>query len=207
MVDEHNEEFGDLGEQDEGTGDLGDLSEFKSTGEEYSLRNRRKAKRLEDVGPLAITSLMDILTVLLLFLIKNYSTTPVNITMSDDLTLPDSTAQLAPEDAVPIAITARQILVNDQAVATIQNGRVEAVHKDGGEEGYLIRPVRDALAEEAEAQRRIASFNVAQDFTGTALLIAHRETSFRVISEVLYSAGQAEFSQFRFTVIQADAAF
>ncbi len=191
-------------EQSQNPEEIGDLSEFKSTGEEFSLRNRRKAKRLEDVGPLTITSLIDILTVLLMFLIKSYSATPVNITMSDELTLPDSSALLEPEDAVPIAVTTRQILVNDRAVATIQGGKVEAAHKDGGDEGYLIRPLRDALAEEAEHQRRIASHNIAQDFTGTALLIAHRDTSFRVISEVLYSAGQAEFSQFRFTVIKRD---
>jgi hypothetical protein len=185
------------------TEDLGDLSGFQTTGEDFSVRNRKKAKRQDDPGPLAITSLMDILTVLLLFLIKSYSATPVNITMSDDLTLPDSSAQIPPEDAVPIAITARQILVADKPVANIHDGKVDPDQKDG-EESYLIRGVRDALAEEAEHQRRIATYNQAQEFTGTALVIAHRETPFRLLSEVLYSAGQAEFAQFRFTVIKRE---
>ncbi len=193
MTDEHNET----------NGDLGDLSEFKASSTEYSARGRRKAKRGEEPGPLNINSLMDILTVLVMFLIKSYSATPVNITQGEELTLPDSTAQLDTEDATPIAITARQILVADRAVANIRNNRVDPVHKDG-EDGYLIRPVRDALEDEAEAQSRVAAANPGVEFTGTALLIAHRETSFRTISEVLYSAGQANFNQFKFTVIKRD---
>jgi len=33
-------------------------------------------------------------------------------------------------------------------------------------------------------------------------VIAHQETTYRLITEVLYTAGQAEFQKFKFTVLK-----
>lgn len=184
--------------------DPNDLSQFKRADEEFSVRNRKKRRPTRDPGGLAITSLMDILTVLLIFLLKNYSNNPVNITQSSDLKLPHSSAQIEPEDAVPIAITARQILVNDHPVAQLIEGKVDPSLKRDGPQGFFITPLFDRLSEEADKQKRIAKYNTAQEFKGMALVIAHKETNYRLLNEVLYTAGQAQFSQFKFAVIKRE---
>ncbi|MDF1565590.1 MAG: biopolymer transporter ExbD [Deltaproteobacteria bacterium] len=181
-----------------------DLSQFEPAPEEFSVRNRKKKREVEEPGPLTITSLMDILTILLVFLLKSFSANPVNITMSDDLQLPSSSATLEPEEAVPVAVTTRQILVNDVSVAEVIDGKVDVSTKRDGEQGFFIEPLFEALNKEADKQKRIAKHNTAQEFKGLALVIAHQDTNYRLLNEVLYTAGQAQFSQFKFAVIKKE---
>lgn len=187
----------------QGVEDLGDLSNFQAAPTDFNVRRRRKPKALAKTGSLTITSLMDILTILLVFLLKNYAASPVNINQEPGLLqLPTSSAKLAPEEAVPISITARNITVNDKAVAEVIDGKVDPAVKRDGEKGFFITPVYDALASEADKQRRIAKHNSAQQFKGLALVIADRNTPYRLLNEVLYTAGQAQFGQFKFAVVK-----
>jgi hypothetical protein len=39
-------------------------------------------------------------------------------------------------------------------------------------------------------------------FDGVLTIIAHNETMYRLLTEVLYTAGQAEFQKFKFAVIK-----
>jgi len=181
-----------------------DLSQFKTASDEFSVRNRKKTREIEDPGGLTITSLMDILTILLVFLLKSFSANPVNIPMSDNLQLPASTATLEPEEAVPVAITSRQILVNDAPVAEVIDGKVDVSAKRDGEQGFFIEPLFEALNKEADKQKKIAKHNTAQEFKGLALVIAHQDTNYRLLNEVLYTAGQAQFAQFKFAVIKKE---
>jgi len=186
------------------TENYNDLSSFEVAPTEFSARGRKKLRSQSEAGELTITSLMDILTILLVFLLKSFSSNPVNISQSDKLQLPASSAQLEPEEAVPVAITADQILVNDKAVASLIDGRVDPAAKSDGEKGFLIDAVKDALSKEADNQKRIAKHNTAQEFKGLALIIAHEDTKYRTLNEVLYSAGQSQFSQFKFAVIKKE---
>lgn len=183
---------------------LGDLGDFQSSPEGFSVRNRKKPKRQEKVGPLTITSLMDILVILLVFLLKNFSSDPATIQQSDILAIPDSSSQLEVEQAVPIAITQRGIVVNDKLVAEVSDGKVDASVKRDGEMGFFITPLYDELAEEADKQRRIAKHNSEQQFKGMALLIADKNTPYRLLNEVLYTAGQAQFGDFKFAVVKSE---
>lgn len=184
-------------------GDPNDLSGFEPAPQEYSAKSKKK-RRDDEVGPLTITSLMDILTILLVFLLKSYSTNPVNVTQGEDMQLPDSSSLIEPEEAVPIAITQKQVLVDDQPVADLIDGAVDPSTKRDGETGYFITPLFDALSENAEKQKRIAKHNASQEFKGLALVIADRDTKYRLLNEVLYTAGQAQFSQFKFAVIKRE---
>ena len=56
---------------------------------------KRRAQPVE--AKLNITSLMDIMTIILVFLLKSYSTEDIQIAPSDDLRLPSSSAQKPPE--------------------------------------------------------------------------------------------------------------
>ena len=39
-------------------------------------------------------------------------------------------------------------------------------------------------------------------FDGLLTVVAHQETPYRLLTEVLYTAGQAEFQKFRFAVLK-----
>ena len=168
-------------------------------------RRKHVGRRNQGTGnKLNINSLMDILTIILVFLLKSYSSNPVNVTPGDDLKLPTSNSILPPEEAVPIAITKRAILVNDEPIVEVQNGKVPASEKRDGVQGYFITPLYDALADESEKQKNIAKYNDAQEFKGVALIIGDEKVPYRLLSEVLYTSGQAQFGNYKFVVIKKE---
>jgi len=162
----------------------------------------KKGDRDVEPAKLTMNSLMDILTILLVFLLKNYSTDAVSVTPSSDLDLPKGMTALTPEQTVAITVSKSAILVDNIMVLTVKDGKVDAAQKRGGDDGYFIIPLNKALADAVEKQRRIAAVNPsAGKSLGIATVIMDGDTPFRLLTEVMYSAGQAEFSKFKFLVI------
>ena len=164
-----------------------------------------RRKREQPEMPLIITSLMDAFTIILCFLLKTYGTDPVNITQSTELRLPGSVSKVPLAAATTIAVTRNAILVDDRRVVDLRDGAVDPSNKRDGATGFFINPLFDALTEAAQNQKLIASRNSAVRFEGLALLLGHKTTTFRTLSEVLYTAGQAEFSQFKFATVETRA--
>jgi biopolymer transport protein ExbD len=177
----------------------------KKEGDEEG-RKPRKGGRLErHEYPLNITAMMDMMTIILVYLLKSYASAPDNIQPSDDMKLAQSTTRLKPEEAVPLAITKKGILVNDKTVVPVVAGKVPAQHKDGGKEtAYLIPPLLSVMKAEAEKQKTIAKWNKAKEFKGLVMVIGDRMVPYRLLTEVLYTVGQAEFGQYKFAVTIAE---
>ena len=57
-------------------------------------RRGRMKKEIGDEGGVTINSLMDAVTIILIFLLMNFSTNPMKITPSKDLELPHPTSEL-----------------------------------------------------------------------------------------------------------------
>ena len=187
----------------------GSSGSMYSEEEERLLEQRQKEERKEKrkgrwggkPGGLAITSLMDAMTIILCFLLKSVGAEPINIVQSDDLMIPRSTTELEPEDTVPITVSARGILVGDSAVVEVKDGQVDASRKKGGESGMMIIPLFDKLTEEMNHQKNIAKM-AGHEFKGLATIVAHKDTPYRLLTEVMYTAGQAEFANFKFAVVK-----
>jgi len=162
----------------------------------------RRNRKQEDM-PLIITSLMDAFTIILCFLLKTYGSDPVNITQSNELRLPGSVAKGPLRAATTIAITRSAILVDDAKVIDLREGNVDASDKRDGATGYFITRLFEALSEAAQNQKLIASRNSSIRFEGLALILGHKTTTFRTLTEVMYTAGQAEYNQFKFAVVQS----
>ena len=73
---------------------------------------KAKFRPEEPEAELNITSLMDIMTIILVFLLKSYSTEEITVTPSEDLSLPNSSARLKPELAVNAVVTKASITVD-----------------------------------------------------------------------------------------------
>ncbi len=168
-------------------------------------RDKRRSSFDDKPGKLLINSLMDAFTIILCFLLKSFGADPVQIRESDELKLPRSTSEDPLVDAVVIGISSRSIQVDDQKVVDLRNGVVDESLKRGGQEGLLIDPLFTTLNERAQHLKMIAARGGQNQFEGLALVVAHRETSYRLISEILYTAGQATFSKFKFVAAEGNS--
>ena len=165
-------------------------------------RRTAKKERKFDSPKLVINSLMDAFVIILCFLLKSFGSDPVQIRESEDLKLPRSNAEGPLEDAVVIGISKNSIQVNDKKVVNLRNGVVDESQKREGAQGLLITPLHQALEEQMNHLNLIAARHNQGDVNKAALVVADKGTRYRLISEVLYTAGQAQFRDFRFVAAE-----
>lgn len=169
---------------------------------QQEVKKERSKRRVNlDTGGVTITSLMDAMTIILVFLLMNYSVDPIRVDASDDLRLPPSNTEINPQASASITVSAVGIVVNDKVVVPVKDGVVDKAFKGGDENALQIQPLFEALNEAAQTQKEISQ-RIGSKFEGLLTVIAHQETTYRLITEVLYTAGQAEFQKFKFAVLK-----
>lgn len=162
-------------------------------------RKKRKEREAEgEIKELNITAMMDIMTIILVFLIKSYTASSVTMTASEDVRPPLSTTRLTPKDTVAITVTPKHILVGDKVKATLDKSMQPRSDEMAGK---LILPLDAALKKEVEKLKYIAERNPNAPFMHEVSIIGDRRVSYELLSSVLYTAGQNELENFRFVVI------
>jgi biopolymer transport protein ExbD len=165
-------------------------------------KKEKRRNRVEEKPMLLINSLMDAFTIILCFLLKSFGSDPVQIKESDDMKLARSGAEAPLIDATVIGVSKRSIQVNDKKVADLRNGAVDESMKRDGQEGLMINPLYDELKEVVTHLKMIAARSAQQQFKAIALVVCDKDTSYRLVTEILYTAGQAQFEKFKFVAAE-----
>jgi biopolymer transport protein ExbD len=165
---------------------------------------RRKLRRVPpfEEQSLNIYPMMDVMTIILVFMIMQVAQETANIVQSDELELPSTTSTQTVQDAIPIQISRTEIVVDGRSTVQLRNGIVDPSQKQGGANGFLITPLLTVMQQHRDRLRQIAQRNPLRPFTGEVQIIADRRTPFRTLSEVIYTLGQAEFAHLHFVAVQ-----
>src|SRR5918995_1210026 len=140
---------------DQGPGAQKPRTPPKSSIVEYKAELRKAVRRNateSEVNFLNITAMLDIMTIILVFLLKTLGESSAAIPQSDDLKLPISIVKSPPgQEGVLVTISKSQIIVGDAKVLTLpgrestaQTG-VGARYKRGGPNDMYIVPLGSAL--------------------------------------------------------------
>lgn len=146
-----------------------------------------------------ITSMVDMFVILLVFLLKSYSTSPVQITPNADLTLPESTVQMDPEDVVKLVVSKNGIFVEDKRVIELKLGELLPEDADKTDAQFL-RKLFEELDGQAKKTRNIASVNETVEFDGKILMQADRELPYAILQKVMYTSMLAGYSDMKLAV-------
>ncbi|HVE87562.1 MAG TPA: biopolymer transporter ExbD [Myxococcales bacterium] len=164
-------------------------------------RKKRKEREAEgEIRELNITAMMDMMTIILVFLLKSYSASSVSMTASEDVRPPISTTRATPRDTVAVTITPKHILVGDRTVVTLAGGQIPADMLSG----RLVVPLDQALKKEVDKLKFIADRNPNAPFSHELSVIGDRKIPYDLLLTVLYTAGQNELENYRFVVIQKE---
>ena len=156
----------------------------------------------ESITHLNIMPMMDMMTIILVFLLKSFSSTSSTIAFDQNLKVPQSTTQLKPREAVTVTVTKKVILVEGDGVAPITGGRVDPAVKRDGENGYYISPLVDLLEKHARKEKKVAELT-GVPWEAQLMLVADQTTPYRLLTEVLYSCGQAGYGNYRLLVLKS----
>lgn len=169
-------------------------------------RARRKQREAEgEIKELNIVAMMDMMTIILVFLLKSYQASAINVNMNEQLTIPQSTTQLHPQENITVTVSTKEVAVNERSVVPVQGGVIPASAKEGGRaDAFYVGAIYDALKKEVEKQKTIARYNKDAPFTGRVNVVADRKIPYRTLMEILYTAGQAELGEYKFMVLKSE---
>ena len=155
-----------------------------------SARAKRKGRhhdRRRSAASLSLTSLMDIFTILVFFLLVSQADTQQ---LDDpDIQLPESSAQVMPDDMLTIHVSNREIRVNDRRIV-----RVEDVM--ASEESYIPE-----LVEALNAAARRALF-AAEGEDREAMIVGDRLIPYALLQKIMMSANQTPYTRISFAVLR-----
>lgn len=157
---------------------------------------KRSAKRKGADSSLRLTSMIDMFTILLVFLLKNFSAEGQIISVSPDLKLPVSTAQKPPEVASIIAITENLVLLDGKPVVDAKNLMI-------GEQ-LIIPELYSELKKIRSLNEKVGEISSSIAFTGKISIQADRELPYIVIKKIMFTCGQVGFNDMLLAVNKPD---
>jgi biopolymer transport protein ExbD len=172
---------------------------------------KRKNAREPEIDFLNITAMLDLMTIILVFVLKSASASTASIPQNADLQLPTSVLTAEPgEEGVMIRISKTQITVGDETEPVVeysdraqlaQTG-IDARYKQEGPNSLIITPLAQVLQRYRTNDRVIREAKGKDASTSEAIIIADETTPYRLLTEVLFTAGMSEFGKYHLLVRQ-----
>jgi biopolymer transport protein ExbD len=155
-------------------------------------RSRRKQK---NVPPkLMLTSMMDMFTIILIFLIFSFSENPETLKLGKDLDLPRSSSEADYSQAIRIVLSKSELRVNDEVMAQVRERQIVGLPAEDLESSSLFQRLKtyreSQKIQESESQAR------------HVLFMCDKTHSFTTINQVIKTAGLAGFPNFQFAVLE-----
>jgi len=149
-------------------------------------RQARRRRGQDDVK-LNITSMMDMFTIILVFLIKNFSTEGAIVTPANNLTLPKSTVERKAKEALSVKVSRNTITVEDLVV--LDNTAYEKLLK---QKEFMITSLYETLVNYATEAEKMATIS-GNTFSGEITIQGDVEIPYSVLTRVMYTCGQAGY--------------
>jgi biopolymer transport protein ExbD len=170
----------------------------------------RKNAGAPEVNYLNITAMLDMMTIILVFLLKGMSSSSASIPQSKDMTLPTSIVTTEPaSEGTSVLISKTQILVGEDSHPVVllpgrdslaQSG-IDAKYKRNGPNDLYIVPLANALQAARQTDKLIRQAKGLDASSSEAIVIADNTTPYRLLIEVLFTLGQSEFAKYHLMVL------
>jgi biopolymer transport protein ExbD len=161
------------------------------------IRNRIRRKAAESME-VDITSLLDILVTILIFLLKGYSASTVIINVPKEIVLPRSESTVHNQEGVILQVSDNRIFVDDQVVAEIDKTNFNTLYEDD----LKIVPLFNELVRRREDIENLnKSIAGAKPFTGMVNLVMDKNVKYDFLRKLMYTCGEAGFIKFKFVVL------
>ena len=156
-----------------------------------SRRMRRMSRNRGKIAALNLTSLMDVFTILVFFLLVNSASTEV-LETPKQLTLPASVVEEKPRETVVIFVSSTEV--------TVQGERVALVADILAADGQNVAAIGERLSQVSESIIGLNSRTMANSREVT--ILADKSVPFNVIKKVMSTCTSRGFEHISLAVIQ-----
>ena len=159
-----------------------------------SRRMTRLSRFRSKVTGINLTSLMDVFTILVFFLVMNSG--PTELLDTGDLVLPESVIETKPSETVVINVGTEDVLVQGEPVVRI----ADILAMGGGD----IEPIMARLAELQSRVIGVRTQTVAESMAIT--ILADKSIPFSVVKQIMSTCTAQGYTRISLAVIQKESA-
>ncbi|MCY4444648.1 MAG: biopolymer transporter ExbD [Proteobacteria bacterium] len=157
---------------------------------------------------LNIMPMLDIFSILILFLLMSFSTDPVNHSITQGLDIPESVTLRSLDEIPIITVTKTELRFNEKKVASVDPATGDFTQEDkrGGQGALLgLYDELEKMSEKNKERRRqkLSEVEDPDSISPDALTMEiDKKHDFVVLRRVMKSAQQAEFISFKLMVLK-----
>lgn len=166
------------------------------------MKNRFKTKpSMNDQMILQITSMADIFMIVLIFILKSFSSSVMNITPSAGVILPQAHSNVPPVEALKVEISETAIQVEGKPITKLEKFRFL---QGEGTSTSSSESLDEALGFERKRQALIAEKNSDVKVDSKIMIVAGEQTPYATLKRVLGSAATHGFTDFKLVIAKKE---
>ncbi len=156
----------------------------------------RKTRKYSEDVPFSLTSMMDMMTIILVFMIKNLDAEGQLLTQAENLVLPVSTSKIQPKTvSLTVIIDANYIIADNEKVLP-----TEDVLK---QDSLLVQKLDDILKDRrAIEQEHALKMGLPADEAGNIVVQIDKNIPYDAMYKVMATCGYAGYTNIAFAVSQ-----
>jgi len=165
-----------------------------------SVQHGRAAAKKADL-PLQITSMMDMFTIILVFLLKSFSADGSILTNADNLVLPNSDSKKKPQEInLQLAVTNDMILVDNVPVVPTEDVR----RIPQTEENPVVPQIEDRLKACMALEDEMVRMGSLNEVQRKIVIQVDKNADFDVLYKVMNTCGKAGYTNMNFAVMERE---
>ena len=161
-----------------------------------ALSKLKRRKRSSRPPALMLTSMMDMFTIILIFLLCSFSEHPETLKLDKNLELPRSSSESEYSKTIKVILSKKELRLNDEVMATVSGSAIQGLTgvADPKTSSFFqrLQTYYQARTEGGAEKNREAHL----------LLLCDKSHSFKTINTVIKTAGMAGYPNFQFAVLQ-----
>jgi len=154
--------------------------------------SKSKKHLVDEKGQLNMNSMMDMMTIILLFLLKSFSTEGALVTASEELKLPESVLGEKPQKELQVSVTKEAILINNNHLMPVSEVDPQSA---------LIQPLYLALAEIADGEKQL-EIDYGTEFKHAVIIQGDEAIPFEMLFKVMYTCSKSEYYKMHLLTIK-----
>ena len=160
-----------------------------------------KGRHLNEDMVLQITSMADVFTIILVFLLKTASTGIVSISPSADVMLPEAHAGIVPSESLKLEISPSTISVEGKPITQLHAFQFDSSDLTAA---GTSKSLEVALKRERDRQLLIAKSNTEVKVDPKIMVISDQKAPYLTIKTALATAAVHGFTDFKLVVVEKE---
>lgn len=162
-------------------------------------RFRGKKNRAFEID---ITSLLDILVIMLVFLLKSYNSSGVILNVPKDIALPNSESQNLNSTGVLVQVSPSMIWVDDEQVLDIKKSNNSNIFDMNR---LRIIPLYNTLVAKRKTITQVQKTSPeAKEFSGIVNLVVDKSINYSFLKKIMFTCASAGYKEYKFVVMGED---